>query len=126
MPRILVVEDDEPIREMMVWRLTRAGYQVLTAADGLEAVDLAVRETPDLVVMDMSLPGIDGWTAARRLRDAPQTRTTPVIALTAHALAGEREKALTAGCDEYETKPVEFARLLAKIEALLSRKGDEG
>jgi two-component system, cell cycle response regulator DivK len=125
MAKVLVVEDDEPIREMMVWRLTRAGYQVATAADGLEAVDLAGRETPDLVVLDMSLPGIDGWTAARRLREAAVTRETPIIALTAHALAGEREKALMAGCDEYETKPVEFARLVGKIEALLSRQGRE-
>ena len=126
MARILVVEDDDAIREMLVWRLERRGYKVVVARDGLEAVELAGRETPDLLVMDMSLPGIDGWTAAGRLRTAELTRTIPIIALTAHALAGEREKALAAGCDEYETKPVEFPRLVGKIEALLSRVGGGG
>jgi CheY-like chemotaxis protein len=121
MAKILVVEDDEPIREMLVWRLKRRGHDVVVAADGLEAVELAGREAPDLTLLDMSLPGIDGWTAARRLKDAEATKATPIIALTAHALAGEREKALAAGCDEYDTKPVEFPRLLGKIEALLGR-----
>lgn len=121
MAKILVVEDDEAIREMLVWRLERKGYEVVAAGDGLEAVERAGREAPDLLVMDMTLPGIDGWTAAGRIREAEATRTIPIIALTAHALAGEREKALSAGCDEFETKPVEFPRLVGKIEQLLSR-----
>ncbi len=117
--RILVVEDNEMNIDMLSRRLERKGYRVLRAVDGETGVAIAKSEVPDLVVMDISLPGMDGWAAARELRSWPATRNLPIIALTAHAMAGDRAKALDAGCDEYETKPVEFPRLLAKIEALL-------
>ena len=121
MPRILLVEDNAMIREMMARRLQRRGYEIAVAADGAEGVARAQAEHPDLILMDMSLPVMDGWTATRRLKAAPETRTIPVIALTAHAMAGDREACLAAGCDEYDTKPVDFARLLGKIQALLGR-----
>ena len=124
MPKILLVEDNEMNRDMLSRRLERRGFQVVIAVDGQQGVDLARSETPDLILMDMSLPVLDGWEATRQLKADPQTRPIPVIALTAHAMAGDRERALEAGCDEYETKPVEFARLLAKIQALV--KGREG
>ena len=119
MPRLLLVEDNEASREGLSRHLRRRGYEVLTAVDGREGLEVARAEPPDLVLMDMSLPVLDGWEATRQLKADPTTRHVPVIALTAHAMAGDREKALAAGCDEYDTKPVEFARLLGKIEGLL-------
>jgi two-component system cell cycle response regulator DivK len=119
MPRILLVEDNEMNRDMLSRRLIRRGFEVEMATDGLQGVEMAVTGVYDLVLMDMSLPGIDGWEATRRLRDAPATKTLPIIALTAHAMAGDRERALEAGCNDYDTKPVEFARLLGKITTLL-------
>src|SRR5437879_4996407 len=109
-------------RDMLSRRLQRKGYDVVIAVDGRQGVDVARAEAPDLILMDMSLPVLDGWEATRQLKAAPRTRGIPVIALTAHAMAGDRERALEAGCDDYDTKPVEFARLLAKIESLLGKK----
>jgi two-component system cell cycle response regulator DivK len=126
MPKLLVVEDNEESREGLSRHLKRKGFEVLTAADGQQAVGTAWAEAPDLILMDMSLPVLDGWEATRRLKADPLTRGIPVIALTAHAMAGDREKALEAGCDEYETKPVEFARLLDKVRALLGAGGTDG
>lgn len=122
MPRILLVEDNEMNRDMLSRRLDRRGYQVLMAVDGQQGVDMAAAEVPDLILMDMSLPILDGWEATRQLKAAPATRAIPIIALTAHAMSGDREKALEAGADDYDTKPIELPRLLEKIEALL-RKG---
>ena len=122
MPKILIVEDDELNRDMLSRRLQKKGYETLIAVDGSEGVAIAQAESPALILMDMSLPVMDGWAATRQLKSMPQTRSIPVIALTAHALAGEREKALAAGCDEFDTKPIELARLLAKMEALLAGK----
>jgi two-component system cell cycle response regulator DivK len=121
MAKILLVEDNEMNRDMLARRLQRRGYGVLIAPDGAEGVAQAQAEVPDLILMDMSLPVLDGWEATRRLKATPETRSIPVIALTAHAMSGDREKAIEAGCDDYDTKPVEFNRLLAKIEALLNR-----
>jgi len=125
-PRILLVEDNEMNRDMLMRRLQRKGFQVLTAVDGIAGVDVARAETPDLILMDMSLPVLDGWAATRRLKDDPATSAIPVIALTAHAMAGDREQALAAGCEDYDTKPVEFTRLLDKIQALLPGPGTPG
>jgi CheY-like chemotaxis protein len=122
MPRLLLVEDNEMNRDMLSRRLQRKGYEVLIATDGQQGVEMATAQAPDLVLMDMSLPVIDGWEATRRLKSAEATRPIPVIALTAHAMAGDREKALEAGCDDYDTKPIELPRLLEKIEALLSKR----
>lgn len=122
MTKILLVEDNETNRDMLSRRLIRRGFEVIMAVDGAQGVALAHAETPNLILMDMSLPVLDGWAATRQIKASASTRSIPVIALTAHAMAGDREKALEAGCDEYETKPVEFHRLLAKIEALLSGK----
>ena len=122
MPRLLVVEDNEMNRDMLSRRLIRKKYDVLVAVDGRESVEVARSEAPDLILMDMSLPVMDGWEAARQLRANPETRAIPIIALTAHAMSGDREKAMEAGCDDYDTKPIELPRLLGKIEALL----DEG
>ena len=119
MTKILLVEDNEMNRDMLSRRLTRKGFEVLIAVDGQEGVTLAGTETPDLILLDMSLPVLDGWAAARQLKAHEETRGIPIIALTAHAMAGDREKALEAGCDEYDTKPVELPRLLEKIETLL-------
>ena len=119
MPKILLVEDNEMNRDMLTRRLERKGYEVVAATDGQQALDMARAEAPDLILMDLSLPVLDGWEATRRLKAAEETRAIPVLALTAHALAEEREAALAAGCDEYDTKPVDLARLLSKIEALL-------
>jgi CheY-like chemotaxis protein len=116
--KILLVEDNDLNRDMLTRRLTKRGYEVLTATDGEQGLVLAQAEQPDLVLMDMSLPGIDGWETTRRLRAGAGTSTIPVIALTAHAMAGDRERALEAGCDDYDTKPVEMDRLLLKIESL--------
>ncbi len=118
MKRVLLVEDNEMNRDMLRRRLERRGYEVLLAGDGREALQVAGSELPDVVLMDMSLPEIDGWQATRELKGDPATGTIPVIALTAHAMAGDREKALAAGCDAYETKPVELTRLIAKMEEL--------
>jgi CheY-like chemotaxis protein len=119
MPRILLVEDNEMNRDMLSRRLVRNGYEVFIAVDGQQGADMAVSQRPDLILMDMSLPVIDGWEATRRIRANDATRRIPVIALTAHAMAGDREKAMEAGCDDYDTKPVEIGRLLGKIAALL-------
>lgn len=120
MVKILLVEDNETNRDMLSRRLTRKGYEVIIAVDGAEGLNMARHEMPDLILMDMSLPVLDGWEATRQLKAAVSTRPIPIIALTAHAMAGDREKAIEAGCNEYETKPVEFQRLLSKIEALLN------
>lgn len=117
--KILLVEDNEMNRDMLSRRLKRNGYDVVIAIDGQQGVDMAASETPDLILMDMSLPVIDGWEATRRVKHNEITHRIPVIALTAHAMAGDREKAIEAGCDDYDTKPVEITRLLGKIAALL-------
>lgn len=122
MTRILLIEDNELIRDMLSERLTRKGYQVTTAVDGVQGVTLARLETPELILMDMSLPVMDGWQATRKLKTDELTSSIPVIALTAHAIAGDREKTLAAGCDDYSTKPVDFPQLLLKIQTLLKGK----
>ena len=119
MAKILLVEDNEMNRDMLSRRLQRKGYEVVCAVDGEEAVALAETENPALILMDMSLPVLDGWEATRRIKAAK--RTLPIIALTAHAMSGDEQKAKEAGCDDYDTKPVELVRLLGKIEALLAR-----
>ena len=119
MPKILLVEDNEMNRDMLSRRLERRGYQVVIATDGQEGVARAVEEKPDLILMDMSLPVKDGWTATREIKADARLAATPVIALTAHAMSGDRERAMEAGCDDYDTKPVEFDRLPGKIQALL-------
>jgi CheY-like chemotaxis protein len=126
MPRLLLVEDNEESRDGLSRHLQRKGFEVLTAADGRQGLEAARAGAPDLVLMDMSLPVLDGWEATRQLKADPATRHIPVIALTAHAMAGDREKALAAGCDEYDTKPVEFARLLGKIRGLLGGPAPAG
>lgn len=120
MARILLVEDDDTSREMLSLRLQLKGHAVIEAVDGQEAIDTARQELPDLILMDMNLPTMDGWTVTRQLKAAEQTRTIPIIGVSAHAMAGDREKALSAGCDEYETKPVEWMELLPKIDRLLN------
>ena len=119
MPKILLVEDNDMNRDMLSRRLIKRGLDVLCAPDGQLGVDMARAEPPDLILMDMSLPILDGWEATRLLKGDPVTSGVPIIALTAHAMAGDREKALEAGCDDYDTKPIDLARLLVKIEALL-------
>ena len=119
MPKILLVEDNEMNRDMLSRRLARRGYEVVIATDGAQAVAMAESEAPALILMDMSLPVLDGWEATRRLKAAEETRGIPVIALTAHAMSGDREKALEAGCEDFDTKPVDFPRLRGKIQALL-------
>ena len=119
MAKILLVEDNEMNRDMLSRRLERKGYEVEMAVDGRQGVDKAKTLAYDLVLMDMSLPEIDGWEATRELRADPATKTLPIIALTAHAMSGDREKALEAGCNDYDTKPIELSRLLGKMEALL-------
>jgi two-component system cell cycle response regulator DivK len=121
MVKILLVEDNEMNRDMLSRRLLRKGFEVVMAVDGGQAVSMAESEHPDLILMDMSLPVIDGWEATRRVKAAKATAHVPIIALTAHAMSGDREKALTAGCDDYDTKPIEMPRLLEKIDALLVR-----
>jgi CheY-like chemotaxis protein len=121
MAKILLVEDNEMNWDMLSRRLTRKGYDVVLATDGAQGVEMAGSEAPDLILMDMSLPVVDGWEATRRIRAAPQTRSIPIIALTAHAMTSDREKALDAGCDDYDTKPIEMSRLLEKIVAILAR-----
>ncbi len=121
MTKILLVEDNEMNRDMLSRRLARKGFEVVVGDDGQKGVEMATSERPDLILMDMSLPVIDGWEATRRLKADPGTEAIPVIALTAHAMSGDREKALDAGCDDYDTKPVELPRLLEKITALLDK-----
>ncbi len=125
MPKILLVEDNEMNRDMLSRRLLRKGYEVVVAVDGQEGIDMASSESPDLILFDMSLPVVDGWEAAERLKNCPDTRGIPIIALTAHAMAGDREKALEAGCNEYDTKPVELPRLLEKIQSMLETSAGE-
>jgi two-component system, cell cycle response regulator DivK len=122
MPKILLVEDNEMNRNMLSRRLVRRGYEVVIAVDGQQGTEMAISERPDLIIMDMSLPVMDGWEATRRVKGNDVTRQIPVIALTAHAMAGDREKAIEVGCDDYDTKPVEWLRLLGKIGALLLPK----
>jgi len=121
MAKILVVEDNEMNRDMLTRRLQRRGYEVVIAVDGAEGLAMAQSESPALVLMDISLPVLDGWEATRRLKMAPETKSIPVIALTAHAMSGDRERCIEAGCDDFDTKPVEIARLVGKIETLLQR-----
>ena len=120
MPKVLLVEDNEMNRDMLSRRLQRKGYDVVFAMDGNAAVSMASIEKPALILMDMSLPVMDGWEATRQIKSNPDTQTIPVIALTAHAMAGDQEKALAAGCEDYDTKPVDFSRLLGKMEELIS------
>jgi CheY-like chemotaxis protein len=122
MPKILLVEDNEMNRDMLSWRLQRRGYEVVIAVDGGQGVAMAQSEAPNLIPMDMSLPVLDGWEATRTLKAAPETQGIPIIAPTAHAMSGDRDKALDAGCDDYDTKPIELPRLLAKVEALLGKQ----
>jgi two-component system, cell cycle response regulator DivK len=122
MSKILLVEDNEMSRDMLSRRLERRGYQVIIAVDGQAGVALARSHAPDLILMDMSLPMLDGWEATRELKAAVETRAIPIIALTAHAMSDDREQALEAGCDDYDSKPVEFARLLGKIQVLLDKE----
>jgi CheY-like chemotaxis protein len=121
--KILYVEDNEDNIFMLKNRLTRAGHTVLIATDGAQGVEMASSQRPDMILMDLSLPVLDGWQATRQIKAAPDTKHIPVIALTANAMAGDREKALAAGCDDYDTKPVELARLLAKMKSLAERAG---
>lgn len=121
MPKILLVEDNEMNRDMLSRRLQRKGYDVLIATDGEQGVAVAMAEQPDLILMDMSLPILDGWEATRKIKADPAISAVPVIALTAHAMAGDQEKCVAAGCDDYDTKPVDLTRLLGKIESLLQR-----
>ncbi len=122
MARILIVEDNDMNRDMLSRRLQWEGHEVITARDGVQGVTLAQAEALDVILMDMSLPRLDGWQASQQLKGAAATCMIPIIALTAHAMSGDREKSLAAGCDDYETKPIEFPRLLAKIQALLNKQ----
>jgi CheY-like chemotaxis protein len=122
MPKILLIEDNEMNRDMLSRRLTRNGFEVAVAVDGSEGVAMATSEKPDLILMDLSLPVIDGWEATRRVKADPATKAIPVIALTAHAMSDDKEKAMAAGCDDFDTKPVELPRLLAKIQALITAR----
>ena len=119
MAKILLIEDNEMNRDMLSRRLIRKGYEVVVSEDGAKGVALGASEHPDLILMDMSLPVLDGWEATRKLKQAPETAAVPIIALTAHAMAGDRDKALEAGCDDYDTKPIELPRLLEKIRRLV-------
>ena len=123
MAKILLVEDNEMNRDMLSRRLERKGFQVLIAVDGAQGIAMATAEGPDLILMDMSLPVLDGWEATKQLKRTTETRHIPIIGLSAHAMAGDRETALAAGCDDYDTKPVEFPRLLGKIETFLGKPG---
>jgi two-component system cell cycle response regulator DivK len=121
MPKILLVEDNEMNRDMLSRRLLKAGFEMVIAVDGEQAVDLARSQAPDLILMDISLPGLDGWEATRLLKAMPETRSIPIIALTAHAMAGDREKSLAAGCNDYDIKPIDFRRLMEKIQGFLNK-----
>ena len=120
MPKILLVEDNDMNRDMLSRRLKKRGYEIVTATSGDKGIELALSETPDLILMDMSLPIIDGWEATKTIKSGEVTGTIPIIALTAHAMSADREKAMVAGCDDYDTKPVELPRLLGKIDRLLN------
>ncbi|WP_372369864.1 response regulator [Candidatus Uabimicrobium sp. HlEnr_7] len=120
--KILLVEDNELNYDMLMRRLKRKGFEIILAVDGEQAIDKAQSQGPDLILMDMSLPKIDGWEATRRIKQNPQTQNIPIIALTAHAMVGDREKTLQAGCDEYDTKPVDLKRLLSKINIFLTKE----
>ena len=122
MAKLLLVEDNEMNRDMLTQRLLRKGYEITIAVDGIEGVQKAKSDNPDLILMDMSLPNIDGWEATRLIKGSQETRNIPVIALTSHAMAGDRERSMEAGCDDYDTKPIDFYRLLTKIEMLLNRQ----
>lgn len=122
MPKILLVEDNQDNRDMLSRRLIRKGFEVVMATDGQQGVDMAESVKPDLILMDMSLPVIDGWTATAQIKAKEATRSIPVVALTAHAMSGDREKAIAAGCDDFDTKPIDLPRLLGKIEAALQKK----
>ena len=124
--KILYVEDNDDNVYVVRGRLGRLGHSVVVASDGNQGVSMALTERPDLILMDLRMPGLDGWEATRRIKAAPGTRHIPVIALSAHAMAGDREEALAAGCDDYDTKPIDFARLRGKIEAALRRSQDNG
>jgi two-component system, cell cycle response regulator DivK len=122
MAKILLVEDNEMNRDMLSRRLARRGYDVVVAVDGIQGIQVAKTEMPDLILMDMSLPVLDGWEATRQLKAAPETHAIPIIALTAHAMSGDRERAIAAGCNDYDTKPIEFPRLLGKIQAFVAEE----
>ncbi len=124
--KVLLVEDNKMDRDMLSRRLIKRGYEVVMAVDGQEGVDMAGTVSPDIILLDMNLPVVDGWEAAKILKKEDSTKGIPVIALTAHAMAGDKEKALETGCDDYDTKPVEFKRLLGKMEALLGTRSNEG
>lgn len=124
MPRVLLVEDNEMNRDMLSRRLSKRGFDVLMAGDGAEGVAMAKAELPDLILMDMSLPVLDGWGATRQIKGEASTRAIPLIALTAHAMAGDRDKAMEAGCDDYDTKPIELPRLLEKMERLMGQRAN--
>ena len=123
MPNVLLVEDNEMNRDMLSRRLTKRGYTVAMAVDGQQGIDMAVSEKPDIILLDMSLPVVDGWEAAQQIKANPISAGVPLIALTAHAMAADKERALSAGCDDFDTKPVDLPRLLGKIETLLKAKG---
>ncbi len=123
MPKILVVEDNEENRDALTRRLQRRGFEVCTAVDGNRAIESCKQESPDLILMDMNMPELDGWEATSRIKADPQGQHIPIIALTAHAMAGDRERAIDVGCSDYHTKPVEFSKLLGQIEAILGNKG---
>lgn len=121
MPKLLLVEDNEMNRDMLSRRLERKGFEVVMAVDGAQGVAMAVSELPDLILMDMNLPILDGWEATKQIKATPATASIPVVGLTAHAMSGDREKGMAAGCDDYDTKPVDFPRLLGKIQAILDK-----
>jgi CheY-like chemotaxis protein len=123
MPKVLLVEDNEMNRDMLSRRLVKRGYEIVMAIDGQQGVDMAVSEKPDIILLDMSLPVVDGWDAAKQMKANPASAGVPLIALTAHAMASDKERALSAGCDDFDTKPVELPRLLGKMETLLKAKG---
>lgn len=122
MTKILLVEDNELNRDMLSRRLQRRGFEVVNAVNGQEGVEMAHSEAPELILMDISLPIMDGWEATRKIKKSPKMRSTPIIALTAHAMVGDREKSLEAGCDDYDTKPVDFQRLLQKMKILMKKR----
>ncbi len=121
MPKILLIEDNEQNRDALARRLQRRGYDVIMAADGQQGIAMAQSELPDLILMDLNLPDVDGWEATQIIKKIPKTQAIPIMAMTAHAIAGDQERALQAGCDDYHAKPVEFTRLLEQIEALLKK-----
>ena len=122
MPKILLIEDNEQNRDALARRLQRHGYDVIMAVDGQQGIAMAQSEIPDLILMDLNLPDVDGWEATRIIKETPETQAIPIMAMTAHAIAGDQERALQAGCDDYHAKPVEFLRLLEQIEALLKKR----